>query len=192
MQRAASHLHGTGPADGWDAIRALSLSGMPDQAEPSLASRRAAWVAATGFWLFVAVMSMAQTFWLARTPGQHVDIRQAIVWQSTFFVSWIPLTLLVWHIAGRWLPERFGGWPQFLLAHLPVLVATALVHPLLMTLLQHAISTPAMPAMQSFVNELRGSLTASPLIYTAIVGTGAAATLYERYRDRQLTAARLE
>ena len=192
MQRAASTVQRTARPDEQGSIGALSLSGMPDQAEPSLASRRASWVAATGFWLFVAAMSMAQTFWLARTPGQHVDIRQAIVWQSTFFVSWIPLTLLVWHIAGRWLPERFGGWPQFLLAHMPVLVTIALVHPLLMTLLQHAISTPAMPAMQSFVNELRGSLTASPLIYTAIAGTGAATTLYERYRDRQLAAARLE
>src|SRR5262245_12405791 len=182
MQRAASHLQRTAPADGWDAIRALSLSGMPDQAEPSLASRRAAWFAATGFWLFVAAMSMAQTFWLSRTQGQHVDIRQAIVWQSSFFVSWIPLTLGVWHIAGRWLPERFGGWPRYLLAHLPVLVAVAIVHPLLMTLLQQAISTPMMPMVQSFVTELRGQLTASPLIYTAIAGTGAAMTLYERYR----------
>jgi sensor histidine kinase YesM len=46
--------------------------------------------------------------------------------------------------------------------------------------------------IDSFVNELRGQLTASPLIYTAIAGTGAAMTLYERYRDRQLAAARLE
>ena len=173
-------------------MRALSLSGMHEQAEPSLASRRAAWFAAAGFWLFVAAMSMAQTFWLARTPGQHVDVRQAVVWQSTFFISWIPLTLGVWHVAGRWLPERFGGWPRFLLAHVPVLAAVALVHPLLMTLLQQAVSTPTMPFMQSFVTEVRGSLTASPLIYTAIVGTGAAMTLYERYQDRQLAAARLE
>src|SRR4029079_5575507 len=129
MQRGAPGMQRTASRGRWEPARALSLSGMHDRAEPSLASRRAAWFAAAGFWLFVAAMSMAQTFWLARTPGQHVDVRQAIVWQSTFFVSWIPLTLGVWHVAGRWLPERFGGWPRFLLAHLAVLIAASLALP---------------------------------------------------------------
>src|SRR6185436_20745032 len=124
---------------------------MDQSKAPSLVGRRAAWLAATGFWLFVAAMSMAQTFWMSENPGQKVDIRQAMTWQATYFLSWIPLTLGIWYVAGRWLPERFGGWPRFLLAHLPVLVAAALVHPLLMTLLQHVVSTPAMPVMQSFV-----------------------------------------
>jgi two-component sensor histidine kinase len=159
---------------------------------PSLVSRRVTWVAAAAFWLFVAAMSIAQTLWLARTPGQHVDLRQAITWQLAYFIAWIPLTLWVWHVAGRWLPERFGGWPRFLLAHTPVLAAGAVLHPLLMTLLQRAFATQNMPMMQSFVTELRGQLTATPLIYTAIAGTGAAMMLYQQYRDRQLAAARLE
>lgn len=165
---------------------------MQDAAGPSLVSRRAAWIAAIGFWLFVAAMSMAQTFWMSENPGQHMDLRQAMTWQATYFFSWIPLTLAIWHIAGRWLPERFGGWPRFLLAHLPVLVAAAFVHPLLMNLLQRAAAAGMGTPVESYLRELRGQLTASPLIYTAIAGTGAAMTLYERYRDRQLAAARLE
>jgi len=98
----------------------------------------------------------------------------------------------IWYVAGRWLPERFGGWPRFLLAHLPVLVAAALVHPLLMNLLQRAVAAGMGTTVESYLRELRGQLTASPLIYTAIAGTGTAMTLYERYRDRQLAAARLE
>ena len=164
-----------------------------DQSQaPSLVGRRAAWLAATGFWLFVAAMSMAQTFWMSENPGQKVDIRQAMTWQATYFLSWIPLTLGIWYVAGRWLPERFGGWPRFLLAHLPVLVAAALVHPLLMNLLQRAVAAGMGTTVESYLRELRGQLTASPLIYTAIAGTGTAMTLYERYRDRQLAAARLE
>jgi two-component system, LytTR family, sensor kinase len=165
---------------------------MKERPGPSLVSRRGAWIAAIGFWLFVAAMSMAQTLWLSRTPGQHVDIRKAIIWESTFFTAWIPLTLGIWHVAGRWLPERFGGWPRFLLAHLPVLAAAAVVHPLLMTLLEHAVSTPMTTIAEGFVTGLRNQLSVTPLIYTAIAGTGAAMTLYERYRDRQVAAARLE
>lgn len=165
---------------------------MTEPAGPSLVSRRATWIAATAFWGFVAAMSMAQTFWMSENPGQHMDLRQAMTWQATYFLSWIPLTLAIWHIAGRWLPERFGGWPRFLLAHLPVLVAAAFVHPLLMNLLQRAAAVGMGTSVESYLRELRGQLTASPLIYTAIAGTGAAMTLYERYRDRQLAAARLE
>jgi hypothetical protein len=70
MQRAA-------PPGRPEPMRALSLSGMHEQAEPSLASRRAAWFAAAGFWLFVAAMSIAQTFWLARTPGPRASARSS-------------------------------------------------------------------------------------------------------------------
>src|SRR5262245_21125155 len=138
---------------------------MQDADGPSLVSRRATWLAATGFWVFVAAMSMAQTFWMSENPMQHVDIRQAMTWQSTYFLSWIPLTLAIWHVSGRWLPERFGGWPRFLLAHLPVLVTAAFLHPLLMNLLQRAVAARMGTLVESYLTELRGQLTASPLIY---------------------------
>jgi two-component system LytT family sensor kinase len=48
------------------------------------------------------------------------------------------------------------------------------------------------PIWGRFLMQLRGQLSGQLLIYTAIVGTGAAMTLQERYRDRQIAAARLE
>ena len=49
-----------------------------------------------------------------------------------------------------------------------------------------------MPMWQSFLMQLRGRLNLHLLIYTAIAGTGAAMTMYERYQDRQVAAARLQ
>jgi LytS/YehU family sensor histidine kinase len=40
--------------------------------------------------------------------------------------------------------------------------------------------------------QMRQEVTAMPLIYAAICGTGAAMTLYDQYRDRRVAAARLE
>jgi two-component system, LytTR family, sensor kinase len=48
------------------------------------------------------------------------------------------------------------------------------------------------PLWGHFVMQLRGQLNGAILIYTAIAGTGAAMTIYERYQDRQVAAARLQ
>jgi hypothetical protein len=91
---------------------------MSDRAHPSLLSRRALWGAAIGFWLFVAALSAVQIVWLARTPGQRVDLRAAMAWQTTCFLAWIPFTIAVWHITRGWLPEQFSGWLRLVIAHL--------------------------------------------------------------------------
>jgi len=137
-------------------------------------------------------MSVAQTMWLSRTPGQRVDLRSAIAWQTGYFVAWIAVTIGVWSLTREWLPERFGGWLRVLLAHLPVLIVVAVAQPFIATLLDRALTARHTPLWETFGRNLRGQLTAMPLIYTAIAGTGAAVTLYERYRDRQVMAARLQ
>src|SRR5687767_11401735 len=168
------------------------LARMSERARPSRLGRRTLWAAATGFWLFVAVMSAAQILWIAQMPGQRVDMRGAMAWQSAYFVAWIPFTIAVWHVTRGWLPERFGGWLRLLLAHLPVFAGVALAHPFLVTLLALALGNQTMPLWERFLMQLRGQLNAQLLIYTAIVGTGAALTLHERYQDRQVAAARLQ
>lgn len=150
------------------------------------------WGVAVGFWMFVAAMSAAQTIWLGSTPGQNVNVRAAITWQTAYFFTWILVTLAVWSLTREWLPERFGGWLPVLLAHLPVLAAVALVQPLIVTLLDWALRAHRVSIWEIFARNIRGQLSAIPLIYTAIAGTGAAITLYQRYQDRQVTAARLE
>src|SRR5215210_5984827 len=165
---------------------------MSDRVSPSLPRRRAAWAGAAGFWLFVAGISAAQVVWMAQTPGQHLDVRRAMAWQTTYFITWIPFTIAVWHVTRGWLPERFGGWLRLLIAHVPMFAAVALGHTFVVTLLALPTVNQHAPIWHRFVTQLRGQLNGELLIYTAIAGTGAAMTLHDRYQDRQLAAARLQ
>src|SRR4029453_11494659 len=143
-------------------------------------SHRAMWVAATSFWLFVAVMSAAQILWASQTPGEGMNVRGAVIWQTVYFMVWIPFTIGVWQLTRHWLPERFGGWAWLVAAHLPLFVVVTVVHTFAMVLLSAALATQQSGAWGSFLTQLRGRLNAQLLIYTAIAGTGAAITLYER------------
>jgi two-component system, LytTR family, sensor kinase len=165
---------------------------MSDRAAPPLSGLRA-WGASAGFWLFVTAISTAQLVWISQTPGQRMDVREALTWQVSYFVAWIPLTVMTWRVTRGWLPEQFGGWTRYLLAQLPVLAAVGALHTLLSTLL----AAPFRPAqdttlMARFVTQLRQEVTALPLIYAAILASGAASMLYDRYRDRRVAAAQLE
>jgi two-component system LytT family sensor kinase len=165
---------------------------MSDRAGPSARRRRGLWAAAAGFWVFVAVLSDVQVWWISQTPGQRVDVRGAITWQAAYFIAWIPFTIGVWRVTRGWVPERFGGWPRFLLAHLPVAAVVALAHPLTVAVLAHLLANQRMSLAQSFVMNLRGQLNALPLVYAAIAGTGVAMTFYEQYLERQVAAAQLQ
>src|SRR5215208_3560947 len=118
---------------------------MSDRMRPSLFSRRAVWTTAISFWLFVAAISAAQVLWIARTPGQRIDVRGAIVWQTTYFVAWIPFTVAVWHVTAGWVPERFGGWLRLLLAHLPLSAAVVLTHTVVVALFGMARADQSAP-----------------------------------------------
>jgi two-component system, LytTR family, sensor kinase len=165
---------------------------MSDRAVPSRLSRRAVWGAAAGFWLFVAAVAAAQVLWLAQTSTQRVDVRGWVISQTTYFVAWIPFTIGVWHVTRRWLPDQFGGWLKVLAAHVPLFATVALAHAFIVTLLALSPPNPNVPTWGRVLMQLRGQLNTQLLIYTAIAGTGAAMTLYERYRDRQLAAAQLQ
>jgi sensor histidine kinase YesM len=146
-----------------------------------------------GFWLFVSAISAAQVIWLSRTPGQQIQMRQALSWVISYFGAWIPVTVVVWRVTRGWLPEQFGGWPRYLLAHLPVLIGVALLQTLFSTIIALALGpAQSMGVVARFLTQLRQEVAALPLIYAAICGIGTAATLYDRYRDRRVAAARLE
>jgi two-component system LytT family sensor kinase len=172
--------------------RLSPLPWAPKRVARSWLSHRAMWVAATSFWLFVAVMSAAQILWASQNPGQGMNVRGAIIWQTVYFVVWIPFTIGVWQLTRHWLPERLGGWVWMVAAHLPVFATVTIVQTFVMVLLSAALAEQQTGTWGSFVIQLRGRLSAQLLIYTAIAGTGAAITLYERYQERQLAASRLE
>src|SRR5690349_6954100 len=120
---------------------------------------RAVWAGAAGFWVFVAAISAAQFVWVARTPGQRADIREGIVWQTTYLLSWIPFTIALLHVTRGWLPERFGGWGRLLIAHLPLFVGVALAHSFVVTLLARAFAHENLTVWPTFLRQLRGQLT---------------------------------
>jgi two-component system, LytTR family, sensor kinase len=167
---------------------------MSDRGGPARLGRGAVWGVAAGFWLFVLAVTIAQIAWIAQTPGQRMNLAEAIDWQIAYLLPWIPCTIAVWHITRGWLPERFGGWPRLLLAHIALAAAIALVHTFLVTVLARTLSSEEakLGMLELMGRQLRGQLNALLLIYTAIAGTGASMTLYERYQDRQVSAARLE
>lgn len=111
MQPGASGLQRTAfSARGRSAPRAKLVSAMSTDSRRQLPGGLALWVAATGFWLLVTALSAAQVVWLAQTPGQQMDLRSALIWNISYFIPWIPVTVAVWRITRGWLPERFGGW----------------------------------------------------------------------------------
>lgn len=169
---------------------------MSERAGSPTLSRRAVWTAGIGFWLFVSAMSVAQTIWIADSTGQRTGVWMAMAWQISYFVAWIPFTIGVWQFTRGWLPDRFGGWPRLLRAHLPLAIVVVLAQTALTMGLTKLVgaemfeSRNGMP--ESFVAQVRSRLNIQLLIYSAIAGTGAALTLYERYQERQVAAARLQ
>jgi two-component system LytT family sensor kinase len=169
---------------------------MSDRAGPSGLSRRAVWTAAVGFWLFVSAMSVAQTIWIADATGQHMGVWVTIGWQTAYFVAWIPFTIGIWQFTRGWLPDRFGGWPRLLLAHLPLAIFVVLAQTALVMLLTKLLGAEMFESRngspETFIAQVRSRLNIQLMIYSAIAGTGGALTLYERYQDRQSAAARLQ
>jgi signal transduction histidine kinase len=155
--------------------------------------RRRPWAAVVVFWVFVAVLYDGQILWLSKMPGERIDLRSAFAWQTMYYVMWIPLTLAVWKVAESWIPESSRDWPRALARHVPLFLAVTLLHFMAVTALSKALGAAMQPEFwPAVVAQMRGRLHLELLIYTAVAGTGAALVLHERYRDRQLAAAKLE
>src|SRR5690349_12736706 len=132
---------------------------MSDRAGPSVLSRRAVWTAGAGFWLFVSALSVGQTIWIAKTPGSHIDFWGLIAWQTSYFISWIPFTIGVWQFTRGWLPDRFGGWPRLLLAHLPLAIIVVLAQTAVAVYVTRALGAAMVDARngmpESYMMQLR-------------------------------------
>ena len=150
------------------------------------------WGAAAGFWLLVSVMYAGQIWWLSRLPGEQINVRQAITWQTTYFLLWIPLTLFVWRVTSGWLPESSGGWARMLLRHVPVFALVAPCHFLSVAGVSALLGAQRGAFWPGLMMQVSGRLHLELLIYTAAAGSGAALVLHQRHRDRELATARLQ
>jgi two-component system LytT family sensor kinase len=164
---------------------------MRDDREPRTVNRHR-WAVAVGFWIFVSVVYAGQIWWLSRLPGERINVRQALTWQTTYFLLWIPLTLLVWRVTSSWMPESSGGWTRMLLRHAPIFAAAAFAHFVLVAAVSAALGAQRDAFWPSVMMQATGRLHLELLIYTAAAGSGAALVLHQRYRDRELAAARLQ
>jgi hypothetical protein len=85
--------------------------------------------AATAFLVFVTGLYAAQIVWLARQPGERINLTTALVWQAGFYLCWIPFTALVWRLTAAWSPVTLS-WPRILVQHAAVASAVAVAHSL--------------------------------------------------------------
>ncbi|HET9372325.1 MAG TPA: histidine kinase [Vicinamibacterales bacterium] len=150
------------------------------------------WIAAAGFWLLVSLLSVAQIIWVASRPGERINVTAAVIWQATYFLLWIPFTALVWWLAERWPLSRLG-WPRFLTTH----VAAALVVGAIQAATNALIAATWLPMGNEsvwtvVVSQMRSRMPTQIVIYVAALATAHASLLYDRWRQQQAEAARLE
>src|SRR3954471_10329036 len=201
LQRTASPVQSTATQEGWTSSRVRyrrtrrqrPIHTMTSEPAGVTRGRRATnLLAAAGFWVFVSIVYAGQIWWLARLPGERINVRQALTWQTTYFLLWIPLTLVVWRATASWLPESSGGWTRMLLRHAPIFAAAAGAHFILVAAVSQMLGAQRDAFWPSVLMQATGRLHLELLIYTAVAGSGAALVLHQRYRDRELAAARLQ
>jgi two-component sensor histidine kinase len=165
---------------------------------------RLQWLAASAFWTLITVLYSVQIWLLASQPGEQIRIRPALVWQSLFYLAWIPFTVVLWRLTPRWDPGRIG-WGRFLALHAAGVLIVSVLHAALIVLVAPALAGPAAgptePLLQMLVGQVRGRIYLQIIVYAGIVALGQATAMHARWRDRdaqaaaleaQLTAARLE
>lgn len=154
-------------------------------------SRRARWGLAVAFWSFVTLLYGLQIWWLARQPGESIQLWRALVWQTTFYLSWIPFTVAIWDLTRRWDPSALG-WKGLLARHGAAMLAVSVVQTLVVVLIGSALAgMPGERPLQMFVGQLRGRIYFNVIIYAGIAAAGYALTLYAHRRERDAHAATL-
>jgi sensor histidine kinase YesM len=150
-------------------------------------------IAATAFWLVASGLYVAQVWWLATRPGERINLTSALVWTGGYYITWLPLTLLIWRVSAGWAPSALG-WPGFLTRHLALGLAMAVAHSVMVIGLAAATvgMMPRETFWQTLVNQLRGRSYFELIIYAGVVAAGQALVLSQRMREREKQAARIE
>ena len=147
------------------------------------------------FWALVTIVYSTQAALIPRPAGEQGMLLQQLTWQGLYYMGWAPVTLLVWRFTNDWEIERIG-WRRFVARHSAVGAFVGAAHAGIVVLAAWTIFPLPLPPGESLAfvawSYLRGRIHSQLLIYAAIVGVGQAIIFYNRYRERQVAAARLE
>jgi sensor histidine kinase YesM len=151
---------------------------------------RQRWLLAGGFWTFVALLYTLQLAYVSRQTGEDIVLRTALVAAVSYYLCWIPVTVATWTISRDWVPgamrvralavRHFGLGLVMVLLHSTVTIFITLY------LVRH-LFTGVMVRNQYIARLIPGLL-----VYAAVAGVGVALSYYARWREREMTAARLE
>ena len=148
------------------------------------------WALATGFWFFLAAVSMAQGLWLAQS--ERINLSAQLPLQLSYYAAWVPATIAIWRLAGGWVPDTGRAWRRFVARHLLIFAIVLAVVTLVTTAVaMRLLPIPGGPS-QAFWTQIRGRGYLTLLMYIIVAGGGAAMTLHDRYRERQAAAAALQ
>jgi len=146
---------------------------------------------AAAFWIFVTVLYAAQIVWLSRQPGENINLPQVLTWNTTYYLTWIPLTLVVWRVARDWVPGAMRTLP-LVARHLALATVLIVLHAVSNVLIVGGFFYSQYLRWDLMVSQVRGRLVSGMLVYVAIAGAGMAAHYYARWRERELASAQLE
>lgn len=151
------------------------------------------WIAATLFWVFVAGLLGTQIWLLSSRPGESLELRRVLIWQTTFYLAWIPFTVPIWQVVARWRAEDRGR-AVVIATHLVAFLLVALVHSAVVVVISSALAPSANEPLgaQMLIGQVRGRIYMQMVIYAGVVATGHAFAMYDRWREQSERAARLE
>ena len=167
----------------------------PDPSKPKRAKRIwAKWILIAGIWLIPALLSGGQLYLRMKALGMPASFGQTFLGQLFTWYLWAALTPLLFWLRRRFRIDREKWWPG-VSAH--VLLSTIIV------LLYFVVWVLAYMAWQpgpfnasDFSAHYRQALSATLflqyLVYWIVIGVGYAIEYYNRLRERELHASRLE
>jgi two-component system LytT family sensor kinase len=148
------------------------------------------WGLACAFWGFITLLYTLQ-IWAISTV-EPLQLRRILIWQSAFYLGWIPFTVLVWQATDRWDLARLGA-RRWLARHAVTFAGVSVVHVLAVISAGMLLAPgPNERFVPAFTMQLRGRAYFEIIIYAGVAAVGYAMTLYRHRREREADAARLE
>jgi sensor histidine kinase YesM len=157
-------------------------------------NRRLFWAGILIFWMFIAVLYTSQNILSRLVQGGAIEWGRTLSWSLTRWFIWAALTPLVFTLARRFAIDR-AKLKHGLLQHLGLGSLVALAHIVIEVALLFVIWRLAgepFPTLQRFVGLLTYSFHVNLLIYAAIVGAYYAFDYYQKFREGELAASKLQ